>query len=106
MCIRDSILYRMENGTNRQSGNNKLTNSFLNWVNNSVGAIMFFNFRSATLQTISLFNFINWSDNNPAQAALALANQPQYWKDVIRLFNSSPLQISNSNDLPIYLNSS
>jgi hypothetical protein len=41
---------------------------------------------------MSSANFINWSDNNPAQAALALANQPQYWKDVIMLFNSPKLK--------------
>ena len=86
------MLYRMENGTNRQSGNNKLTNSFLNWVNNSVGAIMFFNFRSATLQTISLFNFINWSDNNPVKFGKAILNTKQYAKDFAMIFNSDMLK--------------
>ena len=86
------MTYRMENGTNRQSGNNKLTNSFLNWVNNSVGAIMFFNFRSATLQTISLFNFINWSDNNPIKFASAVLNTRQYAKDFAMIFNSDMLK--------------
>ena len=88
----EDILYRMENGTNRQSGNNKLTNSFLNWVNNSVGAIMFFNFRSATLQTISLFNFINWSDNNPVKFGKAILNTKQYAKDFATIFNSDMLK--------------
>tara|TARA_R100000900_G_scaffold127968_1_gene103634 strand:- start:370 stop:7308 length:6939 start_codon:yes stop_codon:yes gene_type:complete len=88
----EDILYRMENGTNRQSGNNKLTNSFLNWVNNSVGAIMFFNFRSATLQTISLFNFINWSDNNPVKFGKAILNTKQYAKDFAMIFNSDMLK--------------
>jgi hypothetical protein len=44
---------------------NKQVNAWLNWVNNSTGAIMFFNRRSAVLQTLSATNFINWSDNNP-----------------------------------------
>jgi len=88
----EDMLYRMENGTNRQSGNNKLTNSFLNWVNNSVGAIMFFNFRSATLQTISLFNFINWSDNNPVKFGKAILNTRQYAKDFAMIFNSDMLK--------------
>ncbi len=88
----EDILYRMENGTNRQSGNNKLTNSFLNWVNNSVGAIMFFNFRSATLQTISLFNFVNWSDNNPVKFGKAILNTKQYAKDFAMIFNSDMLR--------------
>jgi hypothetical protein len=57
-----------------------------------VGAIMFFNTRSAVLQTISSINFVNWSDNNIYQAGKALANQPQYWKDFKFLFNSDFLK--------------
>ena len=86
------ILYRMENGTNRSQGNSKIVNGFMNWVNNSVGAIMFFNMRSALLQTISTFNFINWSDNNILNAGLAFANQPQYWSDFAMIFNSPTLR--------------
>ena len=29
----EDSLYRMENGTNRPSGSNKLTNRFINWTN-------------------------------------------------------------------------
>tara|TARA_R110002110_G_scaffold24361_2_gene91428 strand:+ start:13492 stop:21543 length:8052 start_codon:yes stop_codon:yes gene_type:complete len=90
-ALRD-ILYRMKNGTNRPSGSNKNVNKFNNWLNNSIGAIMFFNRRSALLQTLSTANFINWSDNNPAKAALAFANQPQFWKDFARIFNSDMLK--------------
>jgi hypothetical protein len=82
----------MENGTNRSQGNSKIVNGFMNWVNNSVGAIMFFNMRSALLQTISTFNFINWSDNNILNAGLAFANQPQYWSDFAMIFNSPTLR--------------
>jgi hypothetical protein len=64
----------------------------MNWVNNSVGAIMFFNMRSAVLQTISATNYINWTDNNPLKAAKAFANQPQYWKDFAKIFNSDFLK--------------
>jgi hypothetical protein len=53
---------------------------------------MFFNTRSAVLQTISSINFINWSDNNIYQAGKAFANQPQYWKDFKFLFNSDFLK--------------
>ena len=42
---------------------------------------MFFNRRSAVLQLLSTVNFINWSDNNPAKAAMAFANQKQFWSD-------------------------
>ena len=88
----EDMLYRMENGTNRQQGNNRLVNQFQNWINNSVGTIMFFNARSAVLQTLSTVNFINWGDNNIAKAAMAFANQPQFWKDFAMLFNSDMLK--------------
>ncbi|HIK86905.1 MAG TPA: hypothetical protein EYG07_00265 [Alphaproteobacteria bacterium] len=90
-AIEDSI-YRMKNGTNRPSGSNAQVNNFMEWINNSVGATMFFNFRSATLQSISTLNFMNWSDNNPLMAAKAFANQPQYWSDFLTIFNSAKLK--------------
>lgn len=90
-ALEDSIV-AMKTGSNRSQGKNKITNAWLNWVNNSVGTIMFFNRRSALLQTISSINFINWSDNNPLKAGLAFANQPQYWKDFSMLFNSDKLK--------------
>ena len=86
------ILYRMKTGRNRPSGANKLTNTFLNWVNDSVGTIMFFNTRSALLQTLSIVNFINWGDNNPIEAAKAFSNQKQFWADFSMLFNSDFLK--------------
>ena len=86
------VLYRMETGRSRPTGGGRLMNTYMNWVNNSVGAIMFFNMRSALLQTISATNYINWSDNNPLKAATAFANQPQYWRDFAYLFNSDFLK--------------
>jgi len=53
---------------------------------------MFFNIRSAALQTISTVNFINWADNNMFKAAAAFANQPQFWKDFAFIFNSDMLK--------------
>ena len=90
-AIEDS-LYAMKNGTNRPSGANRQTNAWLNWINGSTGAIMFFNRRSALLQMLSFTNFVNWSDNNPVKAAAAFANQPQYWKDFAMIFNSDKLK--------------
>jgi len=89
----DSI-YRMKTGQNKtsKSKDSAIVNKWNNWVNNSIGAIMFFNRKSALLQLISSVNFVNWSDNNPMMAAAAFANQPQYWKDVVRLFNSDKLK--------------
>ena len=86
------MLYRMENGNNRPTGQNGQVNKWLNWVSNSIGAIMFFNTRSALLQTLSTANFINWGDNNPIKAAMALANFPRFIKDFTMIFNSDFLR--------------
>ncbi len=88
----EDILYRMENGKNRPKGTDAATNRFMNWLAGSVGAIMFFNTKSAVLQTISLLNYINYTDNNPIQAAKAFANQKQYWADFAFIFNSDFLK--------------
>jgi len=88
----DNILYRMENGTNRKISQDSNVNGLLDWINGSVGAIMFFNMRSASLQTLSTVNFINWTDNNLFKAGKAFANQPQFWKDFAMLFNSAQLK--------------
>jgi predicted kinase len=94
----EDILYRMKYGTNRPTGSSRLTNNFMNWINNSTGAIMFFNMRSALLQTLSTTNYINWADNNPLQAAMAFANQKQYWSDFSALFNSDFLKQRRSGN--------
>ncbi len=86
----EDMLYRMEYGRGK-SVTGRIERNWNNWVNNSVGAIMFFNFRSAALQTISSLNYVDWSDNNPAKAALAFANFPQFVKDVVYIFNSDYL---------------
>ena len=49
---------------------------------------MFFNMRSALLQTISAINFIDFGSNNVFRAAKAFANQKQYWSDFMELMNS------------------
>ncbi len=82
----------MKSGSNRAVSTDRITNKWMNWINNSVGTIMFFNRRSATLQTLSIVNFLNWSDNNPAKAAVAFANQKQYWSDFAMIFNSAKLK--------------
>ena len=89
----ENSIYAMKSGSNspNQSGD-AITSKWMNWVNSSIGTIMFFNRRSAVLQTLSAGNFINWSDNNPVKAAIAFANQPQYWKDFVTIFNSDKLK--------------
>ena len=88
----EDMVWRMEFGSKRQQGSNRLVNAFNNWANQSVGAIMFLNMRSALLQTISSINYLNWSDNNPLKAGLALANAPQFIKDFSMIFNSDMLK--------------
>jgi hypothetical protein len=88
----EKVLYRMKTGQNRKTGRDAQVNMLLDWINGSVGAVMFFNMRSATLQTISMANFINMADNNPVAAAAALANVPQYIKDFTYIFNSDMLK--------------
>jgi len=88
----EDILHRTKNGTNRTVGQNKIVNRFLDYINGSIGATMFFNARSAVLQTISTVNFINFGDNNIFAASRAFANQKQFWSDFSMLFNSDMLK--------------
>ena len=88
----ENMLHRMETGRNRMTGKNKLVNRFMDWINGSVAATMFWNIRSAALQTISSVNFVNMSDNNIFKASAAFANQPQFWKDFSFIFNSPMLK--------------
>ena len=87
----ENVLSRMKAGSNRLETGSRLSNRILDYINGSVGAIMFFNTRSAVLQTISSINFINWSFNNPLKAGQAFANQSQYWKDFSKIMNSDYL---------------
>ncbi len=88
----ENSLQRMKTGRNRTFSDDSLTGRFTDWLQGSVGAIMFFNTRSALLQTISAVNFINFTDNNPIAAAKAFGNQKQYWKDFTFLLNSDFLK--------------
>ena len=88
----ENIIARMKSGSNRPGKMGTTETKWMNWLNNSVGSIMFFNRRSALLQMLSFANFTNWSDNNPIAAAAAFANQPLYWKTWVRIFNSDKLK--------------
>ena len=88
----ENSLARMQAGSNRITGRNRIAGKFLDYLNNSQGVVMFLNMKSALLQTISSANFVNWSFNNPARAGLAFANQPQYWADFMELMNSDFLK--------------
>ena len=99
----ENMLQRMKTGRNRTFAGDGLTARVTDWLTNSVGAIMFFNTRSAILQTISSINFINFSDNNPLRAGAALLNAPQYGKDFIKLMNS-PFLLARRDGLKINVN--
>ena len=101
----ENILSRMKTGTNRTSSGSKIENQILDYVNGSIGTVMFFNTRSALLQTISSINFVNWSFNNPYKAGKAFANQPQYWKDFKELMNSDYL-VDRRNGLKLNISES
>ena len=103
-AVEDS-LRRMKSGSNRPPGGNRVTDGLLDWLNNSVGAVMFLNTRSALLQTISSVNFINWGDNNIVKAGLAFANQKQFWSDFMTLMNSDYL-VERRNGLKINVSES
>jgi hypothetical protein len=88
----EDMLYRIKTGRNRPSGQNKLVNGLMNYLNGSVGSVMFFNMRSALLQQMSLVNYLNFADNNIFAAAKAFADQKQYWADWSFIFNSDMLK--------------
>ena len=88
----ENILKRMETGRNRSFSGDSLTGRFTDWLTGSIGVTMFFNTRSAILQTISAVNFINFTDNNILAASRAFANQKQFWADFVTLMNSDFLK--------------
>lgn len=92
----ENMLQRMKTGRNRTFSDDTLSGRFTDWLQGSVGTIMFFNTRSALLQTTSAINFINFTDNNPLAAAKAFGNQKQYWSDFMTLINSDFLKARRS----------
>ena len=99
----ENILGRMKTGRNRAFGGDSLSGRFVDWMTGATGAIMFFNTRSAILQTLSSVNFINFGDNNIFAATKAFANQKQYWSDFKMLFNSEFL-VERRDGLKINVN--
>jgi len=100
-----NMLTRMRTGKNRLTSGSKIENQILDYINGSIGTIMFFNTRSAVLQTISSINFVNWSFNNPYKAGKAFANQKQYWTDFKELMNSDFL-VDRRNGLKLNISES
>lgn len=88
----EDVLDRTITGSNRPSGGNEMVNAWMDWVNGSVGAVMFFNVRSMMLQQLSFVNFMNFADNNIFKTAARFADQPQFWDDWAMIFNSNYLK--------------
>ena len=103
-ALRDQLA-RMKSGSNRPIGGSRVVNNVLDWLNNSVGAVMFLNTRSAVLQTMSAVNFINFGNNNIYKAGKAFANQKQFWGDFMTLMNS-PYLTERRNGLKINVSES
>ena len=103
-AIKDSVS-RMTRGSNRpifEGSGSRQVNDMLDWLNASVGAVMFLNMRSGLLQLISNVNFINWGDNNIYNAAQAFASK-EYVPTVIKLMNSDYL-VNRRDGLKINVN--
>ena len=74
------MIGRMKSGQSRPENLSKEAQQGLDYLNGSIGVIMFLNTRSAILQTTSAINYLNWSDNNPAAVGKTLANPKQFGK--------------------------
>ena len=86
------ILARMQSGKTRSTELGTDVQKGMDYINGSVGVIMFLNTRSAVLQTISAVNYVNWSDNNPLEVGKAIANPKEYAKTFVEIFNSDFLK--------------
>jgi hypothetical protein len=85
----ENMLYRMKTGSNRAEGS---SDALLNWINGSTAVTMFWNVRSALLQTLGAVNYINTGDNNVLKAGAALLNVKQYTEDFFTIWNSDYLR--------------
>ena len=98
-------LRRMKSGSNRPvfvGSGARIVNEMMDWLNSSVGAVMFLNMRSGLLQLISNVNFINWGDNNIYNAAKAFTSK-DYFPTVLKLMNSDYL-VNRRDGLKINVN--
>jgi hypothetical protein len=86
------MLSRMKTGKTRSSDLGKDVQAGMDYVNGSVGVIMFLNTRSAVLQTISAVNYVNWSDNNPIAIGKAVAKPKEWGKTFMDIYNSDFLK--------------
>lgn len=88
----NDMIARMKTGKSRGSNLGKEANAALDYLNGSIGVIMWMNTRSAMLQTISAVNYINWSDNNPVRIAQTLTKPKEFASTFMEIFNSDFLK--------------
>tara|TARA_R100001594_G_scaffold3331_3_gene12591 strand:+ start:18628 stop:27639 length:9012 start_codon:yes stop_codon:yes gene_type:complete len=98
----EETLGRMKSGSNRPVAQSRPWEMVLNWLNASVGAIMFLNTRSGLLQLTSALNYINWGDNNIIAAGNAMMSK-EWIPTVIKLMNSDYL-VNRRDGLKINVN--
>lgn len=90
----NNTLGRMKSGSNRAEGG---SDTFMNWLNGATGVTMFFNMRSGVLQTMSMLNYLNTGDNNPAKVGARMLDVKQFNEDFFTLWNSDYLKDRRSN---------
>lgn len=88
----NDVIDRMKTGKSRGANLGKEANAALDYLNGSIGVIMWMNTRSAMLQTISAVNYINWGDNNPVRIAQTLAKPKEFASTFMEIFNSDFLK--------------
>jgi hypothetical protein len=88
----ESTLYRMKNGTNRKEGMDRNTAAATQWVSNSVGAIMWMNVRASSFQLLSMFNYINWQENNIFAIGQRVLDVKQLSKDIYTILTSAKIK--------------
>ena len=88
----ESTLYRMKNGTNRKEGMDRNTAAATQWVSNSVGAIMWMNVRASSFQLLSMFNYINWQENNIFAIGQRVLDVKQLSKDIHTILTSPKIK--------------
>ena len=88
----ENSLYRMKTGTNRKQGMDRATAAATQWISNSVGAIMFMNVRSASFQLLSMFNYINFQENNIFAIGQRILDVKQLSKDMYTILTSPKIK--------------
>ena len=83
-----NMLWRMETGQSRRKDMGKFESGLNDYITGGQSTIMFWNMKTAITQLTSMPNYINWGDNNFFAASKAVANIPQFAKDVRTLFMS------------------